>query len=145
MTYYPTVSNYARAYVRARAEAHMNSSVRINRGGRGVSLDRTTGLATTNTGSLIYTGKARIWSLDKNGPVSIGDSDLVLQTTQISIPWQTSTIPDNDDVVTVTACPGDPDVVGRSFRIIGTDGAALSRATRRLTCVTLAENRSWNP
>lgn len=139
---YPTISNYARAYVRARAEAHMNCTVKITRGQRPAYLDRSTGLVTAATANVIYTGKARLWSLDKNSNVNIMETDLVTQNVYISVPWKVA--PHNDDIVVVTVCPGDADVVGRAFRVIGQDGAALTRATRRLTCVTLGENRSWD-
>lgn len=138
---YPTVSNYIRSYVRARAEAHMNCTILITRGTRPAYLDPTTNTVTAHGKSTVYKGKARIWSVAANTPTGIGETDLILNSATISVPWSIN--PRNDDTIFVMACPGDPDLVGRGFRITGNDGGALMRATRNLSVVTVGENRSW--
>lgn len=137
----PTISNYIRGYVRSRAEGHMNATIVILRNARPAYVDPTTNQVRAAGKTTVYSGKARIWSVAANTPTGIGDTDLILQSATISIPWRIA--PRNDDTVTVLACPGDPDLVGRGFRIVGQDGGAQMRATRNLSVVTIGENRSW--
>lgn len=138
-----TVSNYARAYVRGRAMAHMTSEVRISRHRDG-ELDTATGLYTADTGKKIYEGIARIWDSGTGAVINAGEADLVTTVTYCSVPFS-APIPRIDDLLVVTHSPSDGALLNRGFRIIAIDGGGLARATRRLQISALSENRSWRP
>lgn len=138
-----TVTNYARRYVRDRAEAHMNCSVTITRHNAGV-LDQDTGLYTADTGKVIYRGIARIWDSSTGAIINVGDADLATTVVYCSIPYD-SAVPRVDDTLTVTESPGDPALVDRAFRILFIDGGGLARATRKMQISAIAQNRSWSP
>lgn len=101
------------------------------------------GVITVPTENLVvYQGKARIHGIDPGGITQVGDISYDTRSTSISIPWNANT-PDVDDIIEVTTCPSDFDVVGRSFRITGVSGGGLSRAVRLLNASVLDEGHSW--
>ena len=137
-----TVSTRSRAYVRSYAEAQFNCQVRIFKNTT-PALNTTTGLYEATEGVDVYSGVARIWNVEGAGIITVGEADLATQSTFCSIPWDATPVPDVDQTVVVTACPGDSDLVGRSFRIMSVDGGGLMRATRRMQITGITENRSW--
>lgn len=137
-----TISPRAKAYVRRAAEAQFQCSVRIFET-TVPTLNASTGLYTSVEGADVYAGPARIWSVDGSGVVMVGEGDLALQSTYCSIPWDATPVPEVDNQVVITACADDPELVGRSFRIMSVDGGGQTRATRRMQVTGLTENRSW--
>ena len=138
-----TVSNYARKYVRSRAEAHMNCQIILSRHRDGY-LDSASGLYTADSGTVYYEGIGRIWDSNTGAIINVGEADLATTVTYCSVPFDTP-IPRVDDLLRVVQCSHDPALVGRGFRIIGLDGGGLARATRRMQISALSENRSWRP
>ena len=139
-----TVSNYARRYVRARAEAQMTCHVRIYRHEDPV-FDDETGLMTSSHGTKIYEGDARLWYAQGGNVVELGDADINMMNTYVSIPWDSDPVPHRDDIVMVDSCALDPDLVDRAFRVMNTDGGGLMNATRKMTVSTFAESHTWEP
>lgn len=139
-----TVSDYARTYLRDRVQGHMNCTIELLRH-RDSSLDETTGLYTAVSKTSVYSGVARIWEASSGSIVEVGEADLALVSTYCSIPFDVDVMPHRDDQVLVTACPGDPDLVGRGYRVLMIDGGGLMRATRKMQLIAQAENRAWRP
>lgn len=138
-----TVTDYARRYVRDRAQSHMNCTVVLSRFKRG-TLDETTGRYTATTGTVLYTGLARIWSSNTGNVFDVSGTEMSMVSTYCSFPWDVA-MPHKDDKIEVVTCPGDADLVGRVFRIIYVDGGGLMTATRKTQIVGQTENRSWDP
>lgn len=136
-----TISPRAKAYVRRAAEAQFTCSVRIFTN-TVPTLDANTGLYTADEGTDVYSGPARIWSVDGGGVIAVGEGDYAMQSTYCSIPWDHTPVPEADNTVVVTAAE-DASLVGRSFRIMSVDGGGQARATRRMQITGLTENRSW--
>lgn len=139
-----TIPARARAYVRARAEAQMTCTVRIYRNAK-TELNPATGQIVSGQGPSVYQGKARIWGVDGAGAIPVGEGEFSTRATYCSIPVGHTPVPRNDDTVLVTACPYDPDLVGRTFRITSVDGGGMMSATRRMQVVGFYENRTWRP
>ncbi len=138
-----TVSSRTKAIVRKQAEAQFSCTVRIWTPAP-ASFDAASGQYTSNEGAEKYRGAARIWSVQANGVLSVGEGDLAMQATYCSIPWNHTPIPDVDDWVEMLSSD-DTDLPGRTWRVIGVDGGGLMRATRRLQITGMTENRSWRP
>lgn len=138
-----TVSDYARRYVRDRAQAHMNCTIILSRHRDGL-LDPTSGLYTADTGKVIYRGIARIWDSTTGAIINVGEADLVTTVTYCSVPFDAA-MPRVDDLVRVVTSPSDDTLETRGFRVMNVDGGGLMRATRRMQITALAENRSWRP
>lgn len=138
-----TVSDYAKRYLKDRVQSHMNCTVAITRLKRG-AFNEVTGLYTATVGAEVYTGPARIWSSNAGTVFDSGGGELAMVTTYCSIPQDVVPVPDKDDQIEVQGCPGDPDLVGRVFRIIFVDGGGLMTPTRKMQIVSQSENRSWD-
>lgn len=132
-----------RLLVRRRMEQQMLGTVRIQRGKLG-TLDPTTGVVGgLNNLSVIYEGKARVWSVDGGGVISTGNGQIDTRTTYVSIPVS-APVPHRDDIVTVLNDDlSDDDLDNRVFRIMEVDGGGYISETRRLTCSSFFPNRWW--
>jgi hypothetical protein len=94
----------------------MEDSVRITRPGPGeVSYDPGTREATTNNGVLVYEGVARLWEVRGGSKQIIGDQQIRVTQTFLSIPWGAS-IPEPKDRVKITGSV-DTQLVDRTLRI----------------------------
>ncbi len=138
---YPTVSNYARSYVRARAEVHMNCTVTIYAKSTN-EFDVNTGLVTSGFAAEIYEGKARVYSIDGGGTLNLGEALISTKTTYCSIPWDTPYVA-VDSVVVINDMPGDVENESTTWRVISVDGGGLMRATRRLQIVAWTSSADW--
>lgn len=136
-----TISTYARNYVRRAAEAQFNCEVRIVQM-TDPTLNTTTGTITAAESVTHYDGPARISGGSAGSVINIGDNDYAMVATTVSIPWSVTDV-EIDDVVLVTACPGDPELVGNAMRVVAFDVGGQTRATRALTCQGITENRGW--
>jgi Family of unknown function (DUF6093) len=136
-----TISPRAKAYVRRAAEAQFTCTVRIF-ATTVPTLNTTTGLYTSSEGAEVYSGPARIWSVDGGQVIAVGEGDYAYQSTFCSIPWDTVPVPDVDQQIEVLTSD-DTDLVGRTFRIMSVDGGGQARATRRMQITGMTENRSW--
>lgn len=127
---YP-ISPRAKKFVRDRATSVMRYTCRIERV-IAPTYDNTTLVASPGSRTTIYEGVCRVWEVSGGSPVVLGDTDIVIQSTNLSIPWNTSVLPRrNDEVLILTAPDEDPVMVGKRFQIQTSAKAGELRATRR--------------
>lgn len=134
-------STLATRYVRARVNAQMSYWIKIYRTGA-PEFNSTTGVYTANAVTQIYEGKARIWYAGGGSAIAIGEGDIVLTPTYVSIPFESDPIPRVDDVIEVMDS-ADPDLVGRTFRIMSVDSGSYLLPARKMQVVMWSENRTW--
>jgi hypothetical protein len=102
---------------RARARALMTDTCTIQRQ-TGSTTNPITGVVTP-TFSAIYTGACRMqqatapWA----GPATVGQAGIGLFASEIQLPVVGSEGIAKDDIVTVTVCVNDPDLVGKKFTV----------------------------
>lgn len=130
--YRSPISAYARSWVRARATGVMEYTCRIERGDRPEGYDEDT-LIYTPAGlrTLVYEGRCRIWEVTGAASVTVGDTDIYQQSTQLSIPWDTPEVIMRYDEVTILTAPQDSQMVGKRYEIQTVAKAGELRATRR--------------
>lgn len=126
------ISDTAIDYVRERATANMRSTCRIERVQKPV-FDKNAGRATPGTKLLIYEGICRIWETTGGSPILIGEDDVVMQGTQLSIPWDIDPVPITDDEVQILTSPMDTAMVGKRFVIDSSAKFGEMRPTRRFS------------
>jgi hypothetical protein len=137
-----TVSARAKAYVRRSAEAQFDCEIIIWRNGE-TTFNETTGYYTPAS-TLVYSGAARIWELDDAGSLVTGEATFPLRATYCSIPWNHQPVPHNDDTIEVIKMDDDPDLPGRTFRVMAVDGGGHMRATRRMHITGIVENAHFD-
>ena len=137
-----TVSARSKAWVRRSAEAQFDCEIRITRNGEPV-FNPTTGAYNT-VSTLVYEGTARIWELDDAGALITGEATFPLRATYCSIPWNHQPVPHNDDTIEILVMDDDPDLPGRTFRIMAVDGGGHMRATRRMHITGIVENAHFH-
>lgn len=127
------VSQRALDYVRSRATGVMQAQCKIVRV-TGPSFDQATGRATTGTRSTIYQGRCRVWEVVGGGtPMLIGEEEVEVDNTQLSLPFDVNPVPKRYDQVEITAHATDPSMVGKRFEINSGAMAGDLRATRRFS------------
>jgi len=144
LTVFRAASRYSRQYITRRAFGAMVDRVAINRAA-GVELNTTTGMNVATAGVEIYQGQARIYSVAGPQVLDLGEADITLRSTYISIPAGYLPAPQKDDIVTVLEARSDEALIGKAFRVLDVDGGGLVRAVRRMQCVAWEESSSWRP
>lgn len=119
----------ARAYVRRRATQHMLYTVRVERV-TPPSFDEVSLHATAGSRTTVYEGVGRVWEITGSTTINIGEADLDIQSTQLSLPWNAPLLKKNDEVL-VTVAPTDAAMVGKRYQIQSSAKAGDLRATRR--------------
>jgi len=80
-------------------------------------LDEDTGQYVTTPGPLKYAGKGKVQTTDSIGnDAQAGDRAVMVTRYEVHLPISAAAAA-VDDVWTVTACPNDPQLVGRRFRV----------------------------
>lgn len=131
MTYDPLgISSRAIDYVRQRAESVMGYTCRIERVQR-PSFNQTTGRSVPGSRDTIYEGRCRVWEVSSGAPVLVAEDEVTMQTTQLSIPWNASPVPERDDEVVIIDADDDEYMIGKRFVIDSSAKAGELRATRR--------------
>jgi hypothetical protein len=125
---YP-ISQTAIDYVRRTATSIMISTCRIERVNK-PSFNTDTGRAVPGSKTTIYEGPCRIWEVSGGAPILVSEDEVTMQSTQLSIPWNASPVPERNDEVEILTSP-DPAVVGKRFVIDTSAKAGEMRATRR--------------
>lgn len=117
----------------------MTDACTISRPGARGTFNTATGTYADADETAIYSGKCRIQSsnvLDPRSP-EFGSREIVTQEVTVSVPMSAEGI-NVGDVVTVTACEFDPDMVDRELKIEGL--VIKSHATaRRLRCEVVTD------
>lgn len=118
---------------RAAAESLMVDTCTIAAGAATEVYDEATDTYVTPTGSLRYSGACKVKPRDNvDRVVEAGAQTLSIWPYVVSVPMSVTTV-ELDDVITVTACPLDPALVGTRLRVRqATTGTYLT--ARRLGC-----------
>lgn len=143
------VSPYARNYARLHASAHMYYTVSIVRM-LDPLFDDVTGLLEATQKLSVYQGPARIWTVAGPQVLGVGEDQLTLRQTYVSIPWDAFPVPNRDDIVTVLTYDvhpfyGDDELIGRTFRVTDVELGGQMYATRRLQVIGLEPSSAWGP
>lgn len=117
---------------RAAAEALMVDACTITAGAAVQVYDEASDTYVTPAGASRYSGPCRVKPRESDQNVEAGAESISLWPYTVSVPVAAVGI-DVDDVVTVTDCPLDPSLVGRTLRVRQvTQGSFIT--ARRLGC-----------
>ena len=119
----------------------MEDTVRIYRNAPS-ALNPDTGIIESGQGYVVYEGAARIYSIEGQSPITLGDGDIQFSNTNCSIPI-TAESPRIDDTVEVLTHKTDSSFVGKSFRVTSASGGGYLFAYKRLGLMGISENRNW--
>jgi Family of unknown function (DUF6093) len=125
----------ARNYVRSRVTAEfMNYECRVERVAYS-SYDETTLHSVSATREIIYEGPCRLWEVPGAATVLVGESDLQVESTQLSLPWDINPVPKRNDEVIITGSAEEEDstILGKRFQIQTSAKAGELRPSRRYT------------
>jgi Family of unknown function (DUF6093) len=134
-------------YVRSFARGNMRCTVTISRPSAPV-FDPQTGSLAASSAQAFYDGPARVYTVQ--GPVtySLGDEPQHYSSTYVSVPiiddnGNAVPIPRVEDVVTVTADPGNPGMVNRSFQVQDVETGGQWSAVHRMQVVGIQASPQW--
>jgi hypothetical protein len=134
------ISSYAKTYIRERATELMNCTVLAYR--PGTEYDPVTRRNTSTLGVLVYDGPARVWEVPGAAQVVIGDEQLTISQSFLSVPWATPSFT-LDTMILVTAADDD-DLVGRSLNIESSVRGGGLRASRMFqVSISTSKRDSW--
>lgn len=128
------ITNRARSYMRSRATAEMSYRCMAFRSVPGQH----------DNVSLIYTAGAtqelfdepqpcRVWEITGAAAVTLGETEIMTQNVQLSLPWDAPLLKKNDEIEIVTSSAGDSSLLGKRFEILSSARAGEYRSTRRYT------------
>ena len=136
-----TVSERTRSYLRKRVQDHMLASITLYRPAAG-TFDSLTGMFEIPSRSAYYTGKAAIKMLSAGNQISIGESEIAMSDTVISIPFD-SPKPKVDDVAVVANNSPNPLLDGMAFVVINFTVGGLLGDTVKINCRSFDDNAMW--
>ena len=129
----------ATQYARRFAEGNMTAKVKITR--QDVPLfNVTSGELAAVEQSVVYQGKARVYTVAGPVTMSLGEEPQYFSQTNISVPLTAT--PRVDDMVEVTE-HDDPAVVGRRFRVLDVESAGQYPSFRRLQVSGVQRSQQW--
>lgn len=129
------ITGRARTYVRTRAAREMSYVVVAERVTRpDYDTDSLAGIPGTR--ETLFESSARIWEITGGTSINIGESDLDIQSVQISMPWDTELLKKNDEIRVVEA-PLDSVMVGKRYQVQSSAKAGDLRATRRYSVMAV--------
>lgn len=135
------ISPFAAAYVRRRTSERMVDQCRIWTPGP-VVLDRTTGKTSRGEDILKYQGMCRFWEQTAGSAALLGDENVTISQTYLSLPYN-APIPESDDIVKITMSV-DPDLVGRTVKVVSVVRGGGLRASRRFSVqVVESQKPTW--
>jgi hypothetical protein len=127
------ISPRARRYVREQATAVMEATCRIERVSGG-GYNEATRLHEPASRVVLYEGPCRLWEVSGQAGVVVGDDEIHMQSTNLSIPWDAELKngwPRRADQFVMLSHHTDPAVVGKRGEILDPVKAGDLRATRR--------------
>lgn len=126
------ISTHAIDYVRGQATAVMTTTCQIFSREVPEAYDEET-LVYTAAGlaEMVYEGVCRIWELAGGSSFVVSETDIYQQSTQLSIPWDTTAVIKRYDEVIIVDDPNDPQMAGKRYEIQTVAKAGAMRATRR--------------
>jgi hypothetical protein len=133
-------------YLRRYADANMTSLVEILRIDDPVIDADNPSVAEPVKVKRVYQGKARIYQASGQGGTAIADEDMAFSTSYISIP----SVDPNGAVIPVQVNDffriidtGDPELVGRMFRVLDVDAGGQWSASRRCMVTGAQRYEGW--
>jgi hypothetical protein len=133
----PIITSTARSYIRSRVEGVMEYTCRAERVVKGNHADDTL-VYTPGTRTTLYEGPCRLWEISGASAIVVGDADIDIQQTQLSLPWDSPILKKNDEVV-ITASPSDPSMTNKRFQVESSSKSGAMRATRRYVVKMVSE------
>ena len=134
------ISPYARTYLRERATDLMNCS--IIAANPLVVYDPSTRRETAGAGEQIYDGPARVWQVPSSAQVVVGEDQVTITQTMLSVPWDTPSFA-LDTLILVTDAD-DPDLIGRSLNIESSVRGGGLRASRQFSVsISTSKRETW--
>ena len=130
------LGSYGRGVIQGQAESLMDSQIKISRPGR--AYDPVTRRDSNTAGDLIYEGKARIWEVPGGSTAIIGDDEIVMTSTYMSVPYS-APMPEADDLIVIVDSV-DPDLIGRTVNIDSIVRGGSLAASRQFS-VTLSSSK----
>ena len=125
------ISARARAYVRSRATSVMAYTCRAERVLKG-STDDDTLIYTPGTRTVLFEDEpCRIWEISGAAAVTLGETEIMTQNLQISLPWDSPILKKYDEIVITDSPDQDTSLLGKRFEIQSAARAGELRATRR--------------
>jgi|SRR5690606_35677725 len=115
----------------------MEDTCRIYRPGAMV-IDPDNDSAKRGDADIKYEGKCRFWEVQAGSPVVIGDQQVTVTQSYLSLPFD-SYVPEQDDIVLIIAS-ADSDLVGRTVQVVATVRGGGLRASRKFQ-VRLVESQ----
>jgi hypothetical protein len=135
------ISPTAQAYIRKRATELMADQCRIFKPQKPV-LDRSTGKTVTPAPIIKYEGPCRFWEVQSGGQVLIGDEQLTMSQTYLSLPFD-APVPESDDIVELTGS-ADSSLVGSTVQVISiVRGGGLRSSRKMLVRVVESQKANW--
>jgi hypothetical protein len=135
------VSPTAQAYIRRRASELMADECRIFKPQKPV-LDRNTGKTVTPSPVTKYEGPCRYWEVQSGQQISVGDEQLTLTQSYLSLPYD-APVPESDDIVEITKSV-DSTLQGTTVAVISiTRGGGLRGSRKLLVRVVESKKDSW--
>jgi hypothetical protein len=134
------ISPYALTYLRERATDLMNCAIIAS--APVVAYDALTRRETSGAGSVIYDGPARVWQVPSSAQVLVGEDQVTITQTMLSVPWETPSF-SLDTLILVTAADDD-DLIGRSLNIESSVRGGGLRASRQFSVsISTSKRVSW--
>lgn len=96
---------------------------------------------TAGTRELLYEGPCRLWEVSQASQVQVGETDISMYSTQLSIPWDTQADIRRHDEAVILTSPSDEQVIGKRFEIQSVAKAGQLRATRRFTVSAVQDKK----
>lgn len=133
---------FSLSYLRTRTTEKMDHTCRINRPGSYTDNDLT-GIASYQAGAVVYEGPCRFWEAQGGSGGFLGEEQVKVTQTFLSIPWS-SPVPEEDDVITILTHV-DPDMVGRTVQVEAMTRGGDLRASRvfRVKITTHLNKAGW--
>jgi len=125
------ISPMARDYVRSRATAVMEYRCRAERITPPHIDDETLTAVRGARTVLIEDSPCRIWEIQGASAVMLGETDLMIQNVQLSLPWDSPVLKKSDEIVIIHAPTQDTSMLNKRFEIVSAAFAGELRATRR--------------
>lgn len=134
------VSPFSQTFLQDHATDLMTSSCRVYTPNLGVgTYDRVTGRVTAGDPVIKYEGPCRIWEVPGGQQIIVGDEEITVTQTYLSLPYWITPLPENDDIIQVIESD-DPDLVGRTLSVVSTVRGGGLRASRRFQ-VKISESK----
>lgn len=133
-------TRYAGKLAKGYAEGNLLAEVIIERQGERV-FDRDLNRDVARPSAMIYTGKARFYTVAGAATYGMGDEPQYFDASTLSIPLGATT-PRIDDIATCTV-HDDPRMIGRAFRITGHETGTQMPVVQRMSITGIAPSKQW--